>query len=419
MQHRHGRSPRDSACARYFSVTRWITVAIAIALCAGSLTGCLRLVKPRHERLRADPNVAPGVPVSQGSSASAEPTFAPLPLAGKVLPPRKGAYLGVYTPPAPFDVRRLDAFERQGRKGVSIAMWYQPWARGNRSQFDAGACAAIMRRGKVPLITWEPWDPGSDANQLHDASTQPSFRLSRIIDGSYDSYIRTWARSIRSLGGPVMLRPLHEMNGNWYPWGGTVNGNKPAEFRAAWRHIHDIFENEGATNVTWVWSINHESTPGTKANAYAAYYPGDHYVDWTGISGFNWGTTSPYSSWRTWSHWYAEPLAYLRTLHKPICIAEFASVEQGGDKAAWLRDAYARMRAYPGVKAVVYYDSLERGRISTQDWRVATSSASLASFRSAIKPTYFISHPPAALRRWMDSLTDADTQQLTSFPSVY
>ena len=416
-RHHDTNDRRDSGCRP--RPIRWIALACAIALFAGSLTGCLRLVKQQPERLSTDPDGVPSVPVSQGASASAEPTFAPLPLAGKVLPSRKGAYLGVYTPPAPFDVRRLDAFERQVGKGVAISMWYQPWAPDNRFQFDAGACAAIMRRGKVPLITWEPWNPGSDANQLHDASKQPSYRLSRIVDGSYDGYIRTWARAIRRLGGPVMLRPLHEMNGNWYPWGGTVNGNKPAEFRAAWRRIHDIFQREGATNVTWVWSINHESTPTTKANGFAAYYPGDRYVDWTGISGFNWGTTSPYSSWRSWSHWYAAPLAYLRTLHKPICIAEFASVEQGGSKAAWLRDAYARIRTYPSVKAVVYYDSLERGRTSTQDWRVATSSASVAAFRSAISPTYFLGQPPAVLRRWMNSLSSADMQQLTSFPPVY
>jgi len=360
---------------------------------------------------------------SLNASSPAGPPVAPpgaaLPLARKIGPPRAGAYLGVYAPPAPFVVAGVDAFESLAAKGVSIVMWYQPWAQDNRSSFDAGACQAIWSRGKVPMITWEPWDPGKDANLVTDPANQPVYRLSSIVDGRFDAYIRSWARGIREAGGPVMLRPMHEMNGDWYPWDGSVNGNTPEQFRAAWRHMHDLFAQEGATNVTWVWSINHESVPGTKANRYAAYYPGDEYVDWTAVSGFNWGTAGLGSRWHTFSFWYAAPLAYLATLGKPICIAEFASVEQGGSKAAWLLDAYARIRRDPRIKAVVYYDAVEKSANDAQDWRVGTSTASRDAFREAVASSYFRATPPIELAAWSASLTQGQKKLLEGVRPLY
>ncbi|MDO8964433.1 MAG: glycosyl hydrolase [Coriobacteriia bacterium] len=363
-------------------------------------------------------------PVSgTNTSGPGEPAIAPppvpLPLAGKVMAPASGAYLGVYSPPAPFDVPHIDAFESKVGKSVSIVMWYQPWESKNRSRFDTATVVAVMRRGKVPLITWEPWNPGNNANDIRNPGTQRPYRLSRINAGAFDEYIRGWAREIRALGGPVMLRPMHEMNGSWYPWSGTANGNKPAEFVKSWRRIHDIFAEEGATNVTWVWSINHESVPSSKRNSYATYYPGDAYVDWTAISGFNFGTTSSYSSFRPFMHWYTKPLAYLKTLKKPIVVAEFSSVEQGGSKAAWIIDAYTRIRKMPQIKAVVYYDSLEKGAYARQDWRVDTSKASLRAFRNAVAPSYFLGSAPPELTSWADSLDAGQWKALTSIDPLY
>jgi len=384
----------------------------ALLVAALALTGCLGS--------KSGP-VTGGGPGSASNSgeASTQVPAVPLPLADKIAPPQNGAYLGVYTPPAPFDISRVDAFEAKVGRAAAIVMWYQPWVSSNRSRFDTATVVAVMRRGKVPLITWEPWDPGSNANNVLDPGAQPTYRLSGIASGTFDPYIREWAKAIRALGGPIMLRPMHEMNGNWYPWSGTSNGNKPVEFVAAWRRIHDIFVSEGATNVTWVWSINRESVPTGAGNSFAAYYPGDAYVDWTALSGFNFGATSSHPGWHSFRQLYDKPLAYLNTLGKPICIAEFSSVEQGGDKAAWLTDAYANILKTPQVKAVVYFDSLEIGASARQDWRADTSPASLQALRTAIAPSYFLSSPPPELPLWADSLDARQWGSLTSVDPIY
>lgn len=384
-----------------------LACAVAIALVSGC--ACVRDTGRLEPPTRTP--VASETPLPQPVA----PEFA-----GAVAPPDDGAYLGLYRPPAPFDMEALKGYSPITNKSPAILMWYQPWAEEGPNRFDPAMAVLLYQRGQVPMITWEPWNPGDNANFVRNPSEQSRYKLANIVRGDFDPYIREFAQDVASVRGPVMIRPLHEMNGTWYPWCGTVNGNKPKDYVRAWRHIHDIFEEEGAVNVTWVWSINHESVPDTKANAYEVYYPGDEYVDWVAMSGFNWGTSSPYSSWRSFEHWYKKPLGYLKTTGKPIIISEFASVEQGGDKAKWIRDAYGKIRTeYPFVKGVVYYDSKEVGPENTQDWRIQTSSESAKAYRQSIADDFFIAAPAPILETWASGLTEENELYLESLQAVY
>jgi beta-mannanase len=272
------------------------------------------------------------------------------------------------------------------------------------------------------MISWEPWSPGKNHRLLKRPADQPRFALSNIASGRFDPYIRRWARGVRSLGGPVMVRLMHEMNGTWYPWSGTVNGNSSALFRAAWRHIHDLFQQEGATNVTWVWSVNRESVPNTRANSFAAYYPGDAYVDWVAASGFNFGTSTPASRWRGFTYTYSACLPYLKSVGKPVMIAEMGSVPNGGDKAAWITDAYARIRSeHPEVKAVVYYDALDAGPsgVAAEDWRLGRTADVRVAYAAAVAGDYFLAGPSTTLGVWESRLTAPDWAHLRSLAPVY
>jgi mannan endo-1,4-beta-mannosidase len=365
-------------------------------------------------------NLSPAQYTNRGTSISALQDSVPPTMAGPLQPPAHGAYTGVYQWPAPFDMSALDSYEAIAKKPPVIVMWYQPWTSSGPNQFDPAATVTLYERGAIPMVTWEPWNPSKDANTLANPENQPTYRLSNIIKGKFDGYIRQFARSVKSVRGPVMIRLMHEMNGDWYPWSGTANGNSPEQFVVAWRHVHDIFTQEGATNVTWVWSVNHESVPKTSRNDYSVYYPGDKYVDWVSISGFNWGTSSPGTLWHPLDFWYKHPMAYLTSTGKPIVVSEFASVENGGDKAAWITDAYNRFRTeYPHVKAVVYYDKREWQANSIQDWRITTSASSRAAFRSAISNPYYLAAPAPALGSWTAALTQQNWLYLRSLKPVY
>jgi hypothetical protein len=373
------------------------------------MIGCTATVR------QTGPGTEPNTPAAPVEPAATPPAFA-----GVVEPPEAGAFIGVYHPPAPFEMASLESYARISDKPPAILMWYQPWADSGPNRFDAAAAVSVYQAGAIPMVTWEPWDPGKDANFVVGATRQKRFALKRIVDGKFDPYIRQFAQDVKSVRGPVMIRLMHEMNGNWYPWCGSVNGNSPEQFVKAWRHVHDLFEEEGADNVTWVWSINHESVPGDFSNRYGAYYPGDKYVDWTAMSGFNWGTTSHYSVWQPFTHWYKKPLRYLKTLGKPTVIAEFGVVEQGGDKAKWITDAYKRIRKdHPEVRAVIYYDALEKGPQNTQNWRISSSKTAEKAYREALANDYFVPGPSPQLDLWLQSLTIENERYLKELPPIY
>lgn len=312
------------------------------------------------------------------------------PLAGRVTAPPEGqVYWGIFRFGAPYDSRKVSTVHDDVGLWPSIMMWYQEW-HGQRL-FDLRSARFLLEREIVPMVTWEPWEPPRQFGDL--VVDQPRFALARIAEGDFDSYIIQYALAVREFGGPVMMRPFHEMDGFWYPWGGLVNGNTPADFIAAWRHVHDIFERVGATNATWVWSVNHLSVPDTPENAITNYWPGGHYVDWIGISGFNWGDASDFSTWKTFDEVYAERYADLAQYKKPIALTEVAAPEVGGDKPSWIRQSFDTLLArYPKIKAVIWYDKRDSG---ARDWRIDSSPETLAAFRSAVSRPQMLSAPAA------------------------
>ena len=132
------------------------------------------------------------------------------------------------------------------------------------------------------------------------------------------------------------------MNGNWYPWGAGVNGNTPSQFILAWQRMRHIFAREGASNVLWVWSPNNFDVSSTQP--LEAFYPGAAYVDVLAADGNNWGSARPHwGGWRSFNQIFRGVYDRLKALGpQPIWFAEVASAPDGGDKAGWVREMWAR-----------------------------------------------------------------------------
>jgi beta-mannanase len=256
---------------------------------------------------------------------------------------------------------------------------YWSWGLG-RSAAPFAHARAVLASGRVPLLTWEPWilpPPGVDPGGW---PVNRPFALARIADGAFDDYVRGWAEALREVGGPVYLRPMHEMNGDWYPWCGTTNGNAPRDFVRAWRHLHAVFTAAGANNVRWVWCPYVVSVPDRPDNSISAYFPGDQSVDWVGLDGYNWGASRPASCWQRFAEVFDRAYRVVTRLSaRPVLLAEVGCAEAGGSKAAWLRDARDVLgRSFPRVRAVVWFNVAKEC-----DWRVESSTASLRAFRDA------------------------------------
>jgi len=180
------------------------------------------------------------------------------------------------------------------------------------------------------------------------------------------------------------------MNGNWFPWSEQANGNAPGQYVAAWRHVHDIFAAAGATNATWVWCPFVEG--GDSPVRLSSLYPGDAYVDWTGLDGYNWGTNpAGPSGWSSFDQLFAgsyDAITASVAPSKPMMIAEVGSSENGGDKAAWIRDALAQIPAnYPQVRAMLWFDKFEDG----MDWPIETSTTATSAFAEGVGQSVYMS----------------------------
>jgi beta-mannanase len=290
-------------------------------------------------------------------------------------------YLGIFREGAP----TATADGVMSSYGVTPAsvQWFDSWATGNA--FDSASAKALWARGIVPHFTWEPWNTAlsvSDPGQIH---------LQDIIDGSWDSYIRARGAEFAAYGGPLLLRWGHEFNGNWYPWGIVNNNSDPTMYVRAYQHVHDLVVAAGATNVQWVWCFNNGATPDASFNDPARSYPGDSYVDWVAVDGYNWGFGPSWDP--TGNHWtdfdtmFASAYDKARAIapNRPVMIAETASSEDGGDKAQWISDMSARLQSgrYPDLKSVLYFDQDKEER-----WSGTSSASAQAAFRTWVNQPF-------------------------------
>lgn len=280
--------------------------------------------------------------------------------------------VGVFLP----DRTRQAISDHQAKVGrrQDIIMFYQAWG-SYGGDLDAERVQWIIDNGSIPMITWEPWTWGGPT------TNQPDYSLGKIIDGDHDAYIRRFAQEVKQFDKIIYLRPMHEMNGDWYPWAGTQNGNNPSQYVPAYRRIVNIFRQEGVSNVRWVWSPNNAGLPDWGTSSFSTYYPGDDYVDFAAIDGYNFGKSQAWSSWASFSAIFDQAYRAITSLtQKPIIIAETSSAEAGGSKAAWISDAFSKIASdYPKISAVIWFN--EAGEA---DWRVESSPAALAAYKAAL-----------------------------------
>jgi hypothetical protein len=275
-------------------------------------------------------------------------------------------------------------FQRAVGKAPSIVAFNIPFEGCARScsyyDFPAKQLSAIRSYGAIPMLNW-----ASMSSPL--AVDEPDFRLANVAGGTFDKYIRSFAVAAKEWGHPFFLRFNWEMNGDWFPWAQATNGNTAAEYVAAWRHVHEIFTSVGATNVTWVWCPNVD--PHHDFGSLATLYPGNAYVDWTCLDGYNVGTRKGGNGWSSFDQIYSatyEQIVDTIAPSKPLMIGEVASSERGGSKAAWITNMLAELpKAYPSVRAFVWFDWSDGG----YDWPIETSASSTAAFSRGISSPVF------------------------------
>ncbi len=301
-----------------------------------------------------------------------------------------GAYLEPQKSPQYYGTL-IDNFEAQVGKGHGIYHYYTHWPLGDFYKGHDVIFGEISARGATPMLTFMSV-PATGSNPLGCGSSE--WNLDSIIGGKHDSYLRTFAQQISDYDHDVLFRWGHEMNLNQYSWAGGCNNRDTNKFVKAYRHIVDLFRREGATNVYWIWSPNYQGYPVEPWNDMHNYYPGDDYVDWIGLVGYNWGASSSDSGkeWDTFDMLFAEVLEDMAAKYpdKPVMLADYASVEDdGGDKAEWISDAFARMETHSNLRAVVWHN-FNPPWYKNARFSVDSSGDALRAYRDAIQGARFM-----------------------------
>lgn len=204
-----------------------------------------------------------------------------------------------------------------------------------------------------------------------------------INNGKLDAYFTELAKQFKNWqgGSEIWFQPLYEVNGYWFGWCvGDSKVNTNETYREAYQRIVTIFRNNGATNVKFGYNVNYNNNG--KGASYMGAYPGDEYVDFVSIDGYNWGTLKSWSRWQTFREIFDEAyIALTNGSNKPVVISEVASTERGGSKAAWITDMKKQIEtgAYPKLKAVIWFN--DNSNTEKMDWEINTSESSLAAYQ--------------------------------------
>lgn len=245
--------------------------------------------------------------------------------------PQRGAYLGAWVYPKPFDqagrVTSVQRFEAAIGHPLRIVHLYRKWGVPIGTESDL----AFARSGKYLLLSW----PGTDMRQ--------------IASGQDDAIIVETAKQVAALPTKVFLEFRWEMD---RPNLSSVV-HSPQDYIAAWDHVRAIFAAQHVSNAAWTWC---PTAAGFDKGTAPAYYPGDDEVDWICADVY---AKTP---WRAGDYEAFSTLAnafikWAAAHPKPIMIGEMGvGTSYGSRRAPWITDAGHYIEAHPQIKAIAWFD---------------------------------------------------------------
>jgi Glycosyl hydrolase family 26 len=332
-----------------------ILTAFAMPLVVALAVGAL-LVKTHHTEIPALnlpplPSSAPSPPPGKGPG----PTLTAFENAcsGKIPMPFTGIAVNNAI------AQHATAFHQMTGARIRVVEFYNPFP----GPFQAAEALQATKLGALPLIQLNP----------------RKATMTDVAAGRYDADIKNYARAVKAFTCHVVLSFGHEMNGWWYHWG--LPWTQPSVFIAAWRHIHDIFAAEGATNVIWSWDPSHqyaEFKAGKTASLASEWYPGDRYVDWVGLDGY-------LNPGQNFKEVFAHQLASIASVagSKPVYLAETgvaANVPAGHNpyEIRQMDDLFAGI-SRNHIKGLIWFDQNAK-----QKWELQGRKAAVAEYRKLV-----------------------------------
>jgi mannan endo-1,4-beta-mannosidase len=279
------------------------------------------------------------------------------PVVHAALPAERGAYLGVFETGVPPGFAPVAQFAQVAGRQPNLVGYYSGWP----ESFNTSWADMLRSHEATPFVQIDPTDAS----------------VAALANGTYDLYLRSYADSVRAFGHAVVLGFGHEMNAPWYSWGyGHVS---PATFVAAWRHLVTLFHQQGADNVTWLWTLQADE-PG-KTGQIEQWWPGSQYVTWVGIDGYY------YTSTDTFDSVFGTTINQVRAFTtRPVLLSETAVAPAAGQFLK-IQNLFHGMNKYRTL-GLVWFDEDQHGPSnggpSRQDWRIENSVQAEGSFKLSV-----------------------------------
>ncbi|MCY1137942.1 glycosyl hydrolase [Actinoplanes sp. Pm04-4] len=279
---------------------------------------------------------------------------------GPVAAPQRGALFGAWIKPdALTHVGRLaavDSLQSDLGRPLKIVNTYRRFEQMVGTPSDK----EFLARGSTLMVSWATGDNRS------------------ILDGEHDDLIRKQAKAVRKLKVPVLLRMRWEMdrpNLRATMWSG-------ADYIAAWKYVREIFREERAKNVSWVWCPTAE---GFIRGDAPAFYPGDDQVDWTCVDVYAGERFEPIGDLM------GPFLTWAAQRPKPIVIGEFGVAKAWGSagRAAWMKDARRTFKVNPQIKAIAYFESNPEGNGPKKQFQLTGDPPAFKELESMVRDPYF------------------------------
>jgi hypothetical protein len=269
------------------------------------------------------------------------------------LTPSLASYLGVYEKGSPPSLVAVQDFGVAAGRKPNVVEEFSGWA----EPFNVAFATSAYGDAITPLVQIDPTDAS----------------VSAIAAGGYDDYLRAYADSVRAFGHAVIIGFGQEMNAPWYPWGyGHVSAST---FVSAWQHLVTLFRQQGAGNVTWLWTIEAD---GSGTGPIASWWPGPQYVTWVGIDGFYYRPSD------TFDGVFGRTINQARLItNKPVLLSETA-VGPAAGQLARIQDLFRGMDEYRTL-GLVWFDVNQDQGTYHQDWRIEDSQAAEYSFRLGVR----------------------------------
>lgn len=277
--------------------------------------------------------------------------------------------MGIFSANTTDSEMEIKEIEKELDGDIGVHMIYK-WINSN---FDEHVNVSL-RNQRLPVVTilFETADAELNKTVVKD-----------IIEGKYDEFLLSWTKGVRKSKGPVFFRLGNEMNGDWASWSHKNNYNDYDLYKLAFQRIVQKFEEGKVKNAYFVWNPNNRSSPYFNWNHEVMYYPGDDYVDWIGLTAYNFGENE-WGKFKMFDEIYEE--FYYDDLrlyaNKPMMIGEFGSVEKGGSKAAFIQEMFELIpQKYTNIKMAIWFNR----RHDEYDFQIHTSEESQKAFSEGLR----------------------------------